>query len=48
MEKETQSITMATKVKPSIKKKIERLAGRRGRKVSYIINEILENKFKTP
>lgn len=41
MKAETKSETVSTKVKPSVKKKLESIAKRRDRKLSHVINAIL-------
>jgi predicted transcriptional regulator len=38
---ETKSETVATKVKPSVKKKLVAIAKRRDRKLSHVVNQIL-------
>lgn len=39
--KEAKTETLSVKVTPTVKKKLENLAKRRVRKLSYVINEIL-------
>lgn len=41
MSKETKSATVSAKVKPAVKKKLEAMAKKADRKVSYIVSQIL-------